>query len=219
MKKVILLLSIVMTVFASCTEHEDMIDTSLRVGNLYCADGSVISPTAYPNSGKTAIGVIFWVNNNSEITTDKAYIVSLENLPAVQWCDTTENVSSVSTDKELKFDGKTNTTNLIDWGIKEGRNTPAVTSAYNYVKNGISGWFLPSLAQANEISAQRNILYKSFEYCEGEKFGDTNFGYWTSNQDKDGASQNAIYIILSQGKAIGSNKLDNFAIRPIIAIK
>lgn len=219
MKKIILFFSIAMALFSSCTEHEDMIDTSLRVGNLYCADGSVISPAGYPNSGKTAVGVIFWVNNNSDMTTDRAYIVSLENLPAVQWCDTTENISSVSTDKEMKFDGKTNTTNLIDWGIKEGRETPAVTIAYNYVKNNISGWFLPSLAQANEISAKRNVLYNSFASCGGEEFGDTNFGYWTSNQDKDGASQNAIYIILSQGKATGSNKLGNFAVRPIIAIK
>jgi hypothetical protein len=208
-----------MMAFASCTEHEDTVDTSLMVGNLYCSDGSVISPVAYPNSCKTAIGVIFWVNNNSELTTDKAFVISLENLPAVQWCDTTISISEVSTDKEMLYDGLTNTINLIDWGLKEKRNTPAVSEAYNYVKNGISGWFLPSFAQANEISVQKNILYNSFKYCEGEEFGNNEFGYWTSTQDKDGASRNAIYIILSQGRGTGSNKLDSFIVRPIIAIK
>lgn len=219
MKKRILFLSIAIAVFTSCIKHEYTIDTSLKVGNLYCSDGSVISPAAYSTSGKTAVGVIFWVNNNSNLTTDRALAVSLENLPPVAWAEMLEHINNVSTDLKA-FNGASNTASIIIWGNGKGVNTPASIQAYNYAKHGVPSWFLPSVAEALQIYTNKDIIYNALNYCGGEEFNEV--WYWTSTQDGTGAETtilNALSISLTEGRATGSGKINTFAVRPIIAIK
>ncbi len=218
MKKIFLLI-LLTALLLSCSEHEYLTDTSLSVGNIYCSDGSVINPNSYKESEKKAIGVIFWVNEDPEQTTDRAYAVALEDLNPEQWCDTLVNIGAVS-DDQTSFNGASNTTSIIAWGLSETRKTPAATQAYNYTKQEVSGWFIPSVAQAKELYHKKNIMYQSFKTCDGISF--ENVWYWTSTQDgtgTDGATLNAISISLTEGKATVSNKMNTFAVRPIIAIK
>jgi hypothetical protein len=219
MKKTFLFIISFLWLLASCQEHEELIDISLKIGNLYCSDGSVINPRSYRESGKTAVAVIFWVNKNSGLATDKAFAVSLENLPAVAWAELLENINDVSTDVEA-LNGASNTASIITWGSEEGVSTPAGSGAYNYAKQGVSGWFLPSMAEAMQIYMNKDAIYDAFKYCDGKEF--SNIWYWTSTQDGTGPDTpilNALSVSLTEGRGTGSNKMNIFAVRPIIGIK
>jgi hypothetical protein len=219
MKKIFLFIINGLCLFASCQEHEELIDISLKIGNLYCSDGSVVNPKSYRESGKTAVAVIFWVNENPEPATDKAFAVSLENLPAVAWAELPENISSVSTSLEA-LNGTSNTASIIIWGSEEGVSTPAGSDAYNYAKQGVFGWFLPSMAEAMHIYRNKDAIYDAFKYCDGKEF--SNIWYWTSTQDGTGPDTsilNALSVSLTEGRGTGSNKMNIFAVRPVIGIK
>ena len=219
MKNFIVLFIISCSLLLSCQEHGEFIDSSLRIGNLYCSDGSVINPEAYAGSGKTAIAAIFWVNNSFEATTDRALAVSLDNLPPVVWAELLEDIDNVSSELNA-FKGASNTASIMIWGEDKNVNTPASTNAYNYSKYGVSSWFLPSVAEAGQIHLNKAALYKAFDYCNGEDFNKV--WYWTSTQDGTGSDTpifNALAISLTEGRVTGSGKMNIFAIRPIIAIK
>jgi len=217
MKKIIFAILCTM-VLVSCTQHEHIIDVSLRVGNILCADGSMISPQDFAASGKTAVGVVFWVNDDEDNrTTNRALAVSLENLAPVMWSDSLANIMGVSTNFTA-FDGASNTVAMLLF--QTGRIEGAADRAFRYSKNGVSGWFLPSVAQAMEIHANRNRIYAALEAVGGQKFED--IWYWTSTQDNSGgqsAMVNAVTLSFTQGRAIASYKREKFAVRPIIAIQ
>lgn len=218
MKKIYLFLSVLL-IFSSCTEHIEDIDTSLKVGNIYCSDGSCISPTYYSGSGKKAIGVIFWVNEGSELTTDKGYAVSLEDLPSVCWADTTANFTNVST-SETAFNGAGNTATVLIFGMEKGFGTPAFDITLNFSPHNVTGWFIPSVAQAREIYKVKEKLYNAFPAVDIETFSDKWF--WTSTQDGAGSANPQIFsliISLQEGRVTSTSKINNFAVRPIIAIR
>ena len=49
----------VMTIFTSCDEHRDFLDTGMKIGHVLCTDGNVMSFQQYEVSDKEAIAVVF----------------------------------------------------------------------------------------------------------------------------------------------------------------
>jgi len=217
--KQLFLLSIILILFSCVKNDEKEIDYSLTVGNIYCSDGSVINPNSYNESGKIAVGVVFWVNTGDDNITDKALAVGLEDLTPAFWADSLVNISNVSTDL-IVFNGASNTASIVSWGMTEVRQTPAAINTYNYSKSGVVGWFIPSIGEAKSLCAAKNTVYHSFAICKGKYF--ENDWYWTSTQDgsgNDNAKLNALAISLKEGAATTSEKLNVFPVRPIISIK
>jgi hypothetical protein len=141
----------------------------------------------------------------------------LENIAPAIWSDSLVSVSNVSTRFDA-FDGASNTVSLVIF--QTDRREGAADKAFRYSKNGVTGWFLPSIAQAMEIFANRTKIYNALAAVNGEPFDDV--WYWTSTQDNSGgqsARLNAVALSFTQGRAIASYKQNYFAVRPIIAIK
>lgn len=203
----------------SCIKHEEVIDTSFQVGNIYCSDGSIVHPTLFAGSGKQAVGVVFWCNDGQDKSiTDAGYAVSLEDLSPVSWAELDSDISNVSED-ESAFDGAANTASILAYGAANGFLTPAATNAIRYAPNGVTGWFVPSIAQCKAISLQYNKITQSFALVNGKGFSSW---YWTSTEDGQGKNSPEMFALVaafSEGRITSTRKNSLYPIRPIIAIR
>lgn len=216
----LILALITSTIISSCTKHEKIIDTSFQPGNILCSDGSIIHPSEYKNSSKQAVGIVFWCNNIQDTSTSViGYAISLQDLPAEQLINTSENISSVSED-ETSFDGEANTAAIKEFAEKDSIECPAITSVYNYVPYGYDGWYIGSVAQYKiaalnypKIKATLDVVGQS-DYFSGT--------YWTSTENGSGEQTSMFFaytIHLENGTVSSSNKMKTNKIRPIITIR
>lgn len=216
MKKTMLFLA-ALTVLAGCVKHGS-IDRSLKVGNIYCNDGSAIDPITYKEKNMdNGVGVIFWVNEKEKDSLEeKAFIVSLDEMDnKCFWCDTlitTRVTSSINS-----FDGAENTNTLQKFAIKNNCEIPATTHAVQYNKNGIENWYLPSVGQLLELYKNKNVIEKSIEACNGRFFD--NVWYWSSNEDNANVDFNAYIVSVKEGRIQTAQKTFLYRTRPVKAIK
>lgn len=218
MKNISIILISLITL-ASCHKHEPVIDNSLKVGNILCSDGSILNPSLVKSYAKNPIGVIFWRNDYKDASiTDQAYAVAIEDIGEDYLIDIVENISKVSED-EAKFDGSSNTSALITFCIENNINSPVIKKVVSYNPYNVSGWFLPSVAQAKELSFRIQEITPSLEKIGGKGFSGW---YWTSTEDGNGSQSPLIYnLIISykENRVTNSIKSNKLLIRPIIAIR
>ena len=144
MKKILLFITTFLLLNTACTKHTIGTDRTLKVGNIYCSDGSVVDPDTYIKEGlDNAAGVIFWVNDTLD-SEDKAMVVSLSNARKDIWCDSL-TATGVST-SILQYNGAANTATLLSFQTKTGSRAPAMNIAVKF-NEGIINWHLPSVAQ------------------------------------------------------------------------
>lgn len=219
MKKIQLsLLSVFIMTISSCTQHEDIIDTSFQPGNILCSDGSVIHPSLYSDSDKKAIGIVFWCNDGKSNITDIGYAVSLEDLEENLLIDTDEDISNVTED-ETSFDGASNTAAILSYAIKDSLDYSAIQRTIEYSPQGVTGWFIGSVAQNKTIYHNLNKVYSSLSIVGGKEFEGW---YWSSTEDgagKDNPKVFALVSSLTEGRATSSSKKKSYKVRPIIAIR
>ena len=221
MKKIIFTIAAILFIVTSCKKHTilDPSDRTLKIGNIYCDDGSVVDPVTYKETDQNnAVGVIFWVNS-VDSTQNKALVVSLDNISGnLQWMDTLADVKVSSS--ITAFDGEENTNIIQTFSLKNEVSAPASENVIRYKYKDVDCWFLPSVGQLVEIYKQKEILYKSFDVCLGQDFDDV--WYWSSNQDNAGDESkkyNAMVVSLTEGKIHASRKMDFHSVRPVKAIK
>ena len=96
---------------ASCDDHHDIVDGSMKVGHIVCTDGSVLSYEQMVECGKTASGVVFYVSNGDDGCDGKGYAVWLCDAGIAAFADTlgTKQNTSASTSD---CDGNSNTYNI-----------------------------------------------------------------------------------------------------------
>ena len=230
MKKKMLLLAIaVLTLATACKKHTviepepNPLDLTMRVGNIYCNDGTTIDPYNYAKAGMTnAVGVIFWVNDSLNVE-DKAYIVSRfdskwNNNTKCYWSDTLIE-TGVST-SITEMNGAANTTEIISYEEKNGGNFQAKDYAISYYDGDCLNWYLPSAAQLVELYRNKEAVIKALQCCEGEDFD--RVWYWTSTEDDDGDESrkyNAFIVTLTEGHIQAESKTNFHAVRPVKTIK
>lgn len=218
MKKIIYMYAII-ACLSSCTKHEEIVDTSFQVGNIYCSDGSIIHPTQLSSSGKIPVGVVFWCNDGSNPKiTDIGYAVSLEDLSVDLLINTEEDIPNVS-ESEDTFDGAANTAAIVTFAMKDSLPYPAIQKTLQYAPNGVTGWFMPSAGQSKEIGKYLNKVYDTFDLIKGQRFSGW---YWTSTEDgagKDSPKMFGLVTSLEEGRITASNKNNQNKIRPIITIR
>lgn len=230
MKKIMFLLSLaVLTLATGCKKHTmiepepNPVDLTMRVGNIYCSDGTTIDPYNYNKAGMTnAVGVIFWVNDSLDVE-DKAYIVSRfdakfnENTKC-SWSDTLAE-TGVST-SITEMNGAANTTEIISYEMKNGGCFEAKDYAVTYHDGNYFNWYLPSAAQLVELYRNQEAVIQALQYCEGNDF--SNVWYWTSTEDNDGEESkkyNAYIVSLREGHIQAELKTNSHVVRPVKTIK
>lgn len=217
MKKILLFIITIFMLNTACTKHTIVTDRSLKVGNIYCTDGSVVDPDTYVKEGlDNAAGIIFWVNDtlNSE---DKAMVVSLSNARKDIWCDSL-TATGVST-SIAEYNGAANTATLLSFQTRTGSMAPAMNIAVKF-NEGIVNWHLPSVAELMEIYKNTSTINKALQACDGEDFDKV--WYWSSTEDNSGEQNKNFYayiVSLKEGRIQASYKLEEYHVRPVKAIK
>ena len=155
---------------------------SVKIGDILCTDGSTVSAADFPSSGKTAEGIVFYVNE-----TGHGWAVSLECQSVnTHWVTSGHynemfNIPDLhdfeySRDAIYDLDGYSNTaiirnTHGSDW-------YPAAWSVdFN------QGWYLPAAGQLRWLMAYINEINASLSVVHGTLFSfDHPRWYWTSTE-------------------------------------
>lgn len=103
-----------MTALASCDcDHEEDMSaiSELQVGSVVCADGTVLSEKRFEESGKEAMGIVFYVDSDNELG-NLGYAVYIHDIEPLAFADTlgVDQETSASLSEE---DGNENTYSLF----------------------------------------------------------------------------------------------------------
>jgi len=138
--------------FSSCNpedhfnnDNNNPEENNYVVGSILCTDGSVVSVNQWPESGKTAQGVVFYIDG----TGIHGWAVGLKDLGDYAWSTNNVNVGTLSDyssadDASTDMDGYGNTQKIRNAGTSS--KFPAA-----YCVNFSNGWYMPACGQLYEL--------------------------------------------------------------------
>lgn len=161
----------------------------VAIGDILCTDNSIVKPSAWPVEGKTAMGIVFYVDNTGE----HGWAVHLHDQGvSVQWAKYNYYGMEVNTlpaylsftqlrDALMDIDGHYNTQLIREAG--DSISFPAA-----WVVDFDNGWYLPALGQLRLIVAEIETLNISLHITEGTQFPPIFYWwfYWSSTQSNQG---------------------------------
>jgi hypothetical protein len=157
----------------------------IAAGDILCTDGSTEKPSAFASSGKTAMGVVFYVDTSGA----HGWAVHLQdqdlgcewggyNLPIPNLPDHSNNYAAIS-----DYNGYSNTSAIRAAG-------PASTYPAAWLVDIDNGWYLPSAGQLRLLYAEMVTVNASLSAVGGiplpmnvnqPSYG----GYWSSTEVND----------------------------------
>ena len=203
-------------IMASCDKHEDLTDYTLKVGIIYCMDGTIVPPGEFPGMGKQAVGVVVRVGEKEE--DSQAIVVGLRDIGMAAYADTLYTIRSVSSDITL-YNGKHNTAALMNEYTEEERLNPgAAIKCANYTCGDINGWHLPSVAEVK--AAGNGAVRRSIDIAGGAAFKED----WYMTSTIDGSSEETTVnynfcINMAEGRVVSSYKTEAHLVRPFLVIR
>lgn len=183
-------------------------NTSIAIGDILCTDGTTVKPAEYNNSGKVAMGVVYYVDN----TGRHGWAVNLHDessgipwSPRELWADIPTLVNYRSSRAAIKdLDGYNNTMK-----IRAAGDSNAYPAAYSV--DFANGWYLPAAGQLNLLYAELMTINASLQIVGGTQFSMySSLTYWSSTEY---TIHYAYY--LASGELISGydNKGVNFSVR------
>ncbi len=166
----------------------------IRVGDILCTDGSIVHPSDWASSGKTAKGIVFYVDE----TDVHGWALGLTQ-NRVKWSNNTGSISgmpniSVARNAIRDLNGEANTGHI---------NTEQYPAAWYCIENG---GYLPSIGQLNVLFGGFAIVNASLELVEGVTFPVTSGWFlWSSTAQ----ANDKAYCIDRSGKIDTSSKTIN----------
>ena len=160
----------------SCDSHHLIEDTNVRVGDIVCTDGSVVTVKEFIASDKEAIAVVFHTPMDED---ELGYAVYLHDLPELQFSDTLGIRQDTSADL-LGLDGNVNTFALYSCG---NASSPLAKEVFAMWKYGQSA-YVPSPAQCRMLYENKSTVNATLSLIGGEPLPDTadDCWYWTSTE-------------------------------------
>ena len=172
----------------------------VSIGDIFCTDGSTVKPEQFASSGKTAEGIVFFVDGEDH----QGWVVSLEcQATNTNWVSSGhyEDMYDIpllenyeySREAMYDFDGYNNTdiirsTHGADW-------YPAAWSV-----DFDHGWYLPAAGQLRWMMAYINEINASLAVVNGTIFTfDRPRWYWASTERTE-----AHAVVISQTGAVGN---------------
>lgn len=173
---------------------------TVNIGDILCTDGSTVRPEQFTSSGKTAEGIVFYVDG----TRSQGWAVSLEfQAVNTHWVTSSHyddmydipELDNFEHSREAMYDldGYSNTAIIrnahgADW-------YPAAWSV-----DFDHGWYLPAAGQMRWLIAYMNEINASLAVVHGTMFVfDRPRWYWTSTERTE-----AHAVVLSQTGAVGN---------------
>ena len=154
---------------------------SVHIGDILCTDGSTVSPADYPTSGRTAWGIVFYVDD----TDLHGWAVALTNQSSSsKWSDEGHygyDIPALSNMENARLamhdlNGRANTQVIRNQGT--GSQYPAAW-AVEYD----NGWYLPSAGQLRYLFSYYPEINASLQVVGGAQFPlDGNYYWWSSSE-------------------------------------
>lgn len=194
-------------------ENEENSTTEVEnyaVGSIVCTDGSVISASYWPATGKTAQGVVFYL----DATGQHGWAVALKNLGDFVWGKESTNISALTDynsdeDATTDYDGYENTRK-----IRAAGNATKYPAAYSVNFGG--GWYLPACGQLYKlmnnigtINATLSIL-ASFG-VSAQTLNETSACWWSSTE----ASASRAWFVKHNGLRYSGLKSVDLTVRAV----
>ena len=179
------------------------------VGDILCTDGSWVSPELYAVSGKTALGVIFHVdesgqhgwavhlNDQSTSIMWGGYGTDIPSLPNVT------NASGAATDTA----GYSNTQIIRAYGA-------ATTYPAAWAVDFDNGWYLPAAGQLNTLYGVMSTVNASLQTAGGTEFGGSGTWYYWSSTEYSSSSS---WYLSNDGSLYDDNKVHTLRVRSVRA--
>lgn len=156
---------------------------SVQIGDILCTDGTTVSPSQYSTSGKTAMGIVFYIDSNNteglavSLTCQStntnwvtsAHYYDMYDIPELENHEFTREAM-------YDFDGYHNTQ-----AIRNAHGADWYPAAWSVDFD--NGWFLPSAGQMRWLMAYINEVNASLDTVHGTTFAfDHPRWYWTSTE-------------------------------------
>ena len=165
----------------------------VAVGDILCTDNSIVKSSAWPVAGKTAKGIVFYVDN----TGSHGWAVHLQDQgTSVQWTPS-GSYTDIST--------LTNYTNARDAiaDLNGYINTQRIRAAGNattypaaYAVDFANGWYLPATGQLRILYSVMVTVNASLQIVGGTQFlMDSGWWYWSSTE----YGSSYAWLVLSDG--------------------
>ena len=169
----------------------------LAVGDILCTDGSFEKPANWPVQGKTAKGIVFYVDN----TQAHGWAVALTQSGNMKW---STSPVTVGTDQQhwrdaiRELDGYTNTLNIRNSGNSD--TYPAAWSVGDFENEK---WYLPTAGQLNLLFGELVPVNESLTVVEGDPIvdaygpdaGGTGTVYLWSSTEKVKNAERQAYVL------------------------
>lgn len=180
---------------------------SVSVGDILCTDNSIVKPSAWPVPGKTAKGIVFYVDN----TDEHGWAVHLQDQAnSIAWGGWTIDIPSLpnyTNDRVAitDIDGFTNTQR-----IRAAGNASTYPAAYAVDFN--NGWYLPSMGQLSLLYSEIVAVNASLQLVGGTLFYmNSAWVYWSSTE----FNPYNVYGIYCNGDLFRVGKTENHSVRSI----
>ena len=157
---------------------------SVRIGDILCTDGSIVSREAFPSSGRTAEGIVFYVNASDS----GGWVVALDNQSNdIKWsCDANygydiPNLPNYADARAAMLDlnGYENTGIIRSHG--NSNDFPAA-----WVVDYDHGWYLPSGGQLRYLYSYAPEINASLQIVGGTLLPYHGNNYWWSSTEHSG---------------------------------
>ena len=169
----------------------------IAIGDILCTDGSIEKPSAWPVAGKTAMGIVFYVDN----TDAHGWAVELQEHGIKFWTTSGQEIDiptltnyDTPFDAITDFDGYNNTQKIRDAGN-------ATTYPAAYAVDFANGWYLPAMGQLRLLFSEIVTLNTSLQVVGGTPFlMESYWRYWSSTE----RNQSNAWCIQYTGRVDGS---------------
>lgn len=201
----------------SCDAHDDHIlppDTTMKVCDIVCTDGSVMRYDDFSKSGKTAEAVVFFVNHGDASHQGTGYAICLNDIEEAAFADSL-GVSQGTSANVDSYDGNSNTYSLMNSRIY----SPMANKVFGYMHDGQSA-YIPSVAQMRLILGAKSSINGYLALVGGTPLPTTanKSWYWTSTEVEGQQPLKAWLYSIESGARLETNKLQEHKVRPIITI-
>lgn len=175
-------------------------------GDILCTDGSIVKPSTWPVAGKTAKGIIFYVDASGR----HGWAIGLNENQMNNWC-VASNMGDIpglikysnARDAIRDFNGNRNTQLISD-----PTNFPAVGYCIE------QGGYLPSIGQLNVLFGRLIEINNCLEQLGYEPIPDeSSWFYWSSTVNSD----TKVFRIDRKGQVLSVNikNQSNYKVRPV----
>lgn len=176
------------TLFVTATDVVSV--PSVTVGDILCTDATIVKLTDFASSGKTAYGVVFYVDN----TAEHGWAIHLQNQGTALWGGYGTDIQTLPnylTAREAiaDIDGYGNTQK-----IRAAGNASAYPAAY--LVDFAQGWYLPAIGQLCELWAVSAIVNGTLESVGGTPLQINSFAYYKSSTEYN---QNSAWSLMNGG--------------------